>query len=230
MSTLSKVLIVLFFIGLFVGIFLISYYFINLVSGHGSGNLFGSSCKDTDGGQNIYKQGSVQIRENGRFIIGPTDNCVDSSGEKFGITHVKEYYCEGNGNIGYSITECPSGYFCRQGACVEKSEFCNENDGGKNIFKKGITSFLTGSGHIATGEDHCDDNKTIVENYCDFRYGAAVYENSETIQCPYGYHCSDGACVLDNSGNNKGGSNFGNSNPEIPSSSGSGDMPPPPPE
>jgi len=131
-----------------------------------------SSCSDSDGGLNIFAKGTVN--ENGKLS---TDECT------CGGSRVKEYSCY-KGMTAVSEEYCPTGYTCKDGACVEgsSSAACNDTDGGKNFSVKGSTSF---GGNVYT--DFCNGS-SVVEYYCQDSQGY-----STTYNCPYG--CSDGICL-----------------------------------
>ncbi len=74
------------------------------------------SCEDSDGGINFSKKGTVFVE--GDFF---EDSCK-------GI-NVKEYYCNGQGNMKHLVTSCASGKICQEGKCVEANENVCENLG-----------------------------------------------------------------------------------------------------
>ncbi|MCX8189902.1 MAG: hypothetical protein N3F05_01595, partial [Candidatus Diapherotrites archaeon] len=131
-----------------------------------------SNCSDSDGGRDIYKKGTVN--ENG---ILSTDECT------CGGSKVKEYSCS-KGRTVVAEEYCPTGYTCKDGACVQGSspEVCNDSDGGKNFDAKGTVVF-GGQTYV----DFCNGS-VVNEHYCESNQG-----RSTTYNCPYG--CSDGACL-----------------------------------
>ncbi|MEM4598631.1 MAG: hypothetical protein QW400_02980 [Candidatus Diapherotrites archaeon] len=159
-----------------------------------------SNCSDSDGGRNVYEKGTVN--ENGKLS---TDHC------SCGGSKVVEYFCSG-GMTAVSEEYCPTGYTCKDGACVQGSspEVCNDTDGGKNFNSKGSVTF---GGQTYT--DFCNGS-VVNEYYCENNQG-----RSTTYSCPYG--CSDGACVSSSSGKSGGSSGgLGDSSGNSPGGSSSG--------
>lgn len=76
------------------------------------GGVFGAFCSDSDNGNNIYTQGRcLSLRNSG------TDTC-NSDGT------LTEYYCsksKGNPQCLSTTVNCPTGYACQNGACVQTS-------------------------------------------------------------------------------------------------------------
>ncbi|MFH0737090.1 MAG: Kazal-type serine protease inhibitor family protein [Candidatus Micrarchaeota archaeon] len=69
------------------------------------------------------------------------------------------------------------------GACA--ADVCTDSDGGKDLFTKGSATDAQGS-----MADVCKDALQVTEAYC-----TGTKASSETIPCPSGYACSDGACI-----------------------------------
>ncbi len=95
------------------------------------------SCGENDNGKNIFKKGMTTVTCEGGGAAGVElnpDECVDSS-------HVKEFYCDGN-RAESEVLECPSGYYCEDGACVElpRLEILNFTD--LNTIKLKIGSYI----------------------------------------------------------------------------------------
>jgi len=131
-------------------------------------------CEDTDGGRDYYERG--ETTEPSGFEA--TDQCI-------GGDTVLEYYCNDDELVDSVRFNCPSGYACSAGACVESST-CEDSDGGTDYYERGTTE-LEG---ISSESDYCIDN-TLVEYYCD---GSRTMDSIE-FMCPHGYSCVDGACV-----------------------------------
>src|SRR4030095_2455408 len=70
------------------------------------------------------------------------------------------------------------------GIC-DADKFCNDSDGGKDIYNKGTTE-----GNLGGSTDECKDSGTVTEFYCN---GKNV--TSESMVCPSTHECKDGACV-----------------------------------
>ncbi|MFH0885170.1 MAG: hypothetical protein V1861_05670, partial [Candidatus Micrarchaeota archaeon] len=91
---------------------------------------------------------------------------------------VKEYSCLTDGTYATSEVLCGSGLKCVGGRCVDSN--CDENDGGLNIFKYGVT---TADGNDY--EDDCINDHDILEYFC---YGDSV--DSSDVDCGKGYICN----------------------------------------
>ena len=138
-------------------------------------------------------------------VTGVCDVCVNS-------THVRERYCAGGSYplscYGFKDVECGAGYACvdagecpfggRMGKCALAS--CTDSDG-RDIYVKGsVTDGMT------TVWDSCVDASRVLEWYCSggsmagasgllsFAALPPVGAENETIACPQGYSCVDGAC------------------------------------
>ncbi|MFH2100800.1 MAG: Kazal-type serine protease inhibitor [Candidatus Micrarchaeota archaeon] len=133
-----------------------------------------AECEDTDGGRDYYERGTTS--ESGGFEA--TDQCM-------GDSRLLEYFCDSGELVDSVRFDCPSGYVCTSGACVEASP-CEDSDGGTDYYEQGTTE-MEG---ISVESDYCIDN-TVVEFFCD---GSRSMDQVE-FACPYGYACSEGACV-----------------------------------
>lgn len=123
------------------------------------------NCPDTDGGKEIYQQGTV---------AGMTDECVGSN-------QLREYYCglnSSNGHIVASSEIFNCDYGCADGECV-----CSDSDGGVNY---------NISGMIGTYTDHCMDDRILVE-YSTMLSSDRCYINSVNHKCDG--LCSYGTCL-----------------------------------
>ncbi len=105
----------------------------------------------------------------------------------------------GDGSNGCAASGC--GYH----ECTNQVQSaCSDSDGGQNIYQKGTS---TANGQSLS--DHCNDDGTLTEKYC---------ENDtiawRSFSCPSGYSCSDGACRANN--------NTVTTSPTVTSSSGGG--------
>ena len=81
------------------------------------------------------------------------------------------------------------------GKSVDINNMCNDTDGGKDYFKKGVINFTDGS-----EVDVCEfgiGSNYLREWYCGYvpatRYSPARYYSFETYECPDG--CVEGACI-----------------------------------
>lgn len=84
------------------------------------------------------------------------------------------------------LSGCPQEDGADEGIWEEGGE-CNDSDGGKNEFEKGIVSVEDG-----TGIDKClGEGESVMEYYCSD--GRLM---SEDIPCPAGFICDDGECIV----------------------------------
>jgi len=79
-------------------------------------------CYDPDGGRNIYVRGHTfgfrkvyADAKDKRIRTGGMDACYANG------TKLREYYCADNQYIEFYDTNCPSGYTCKDGACVKST-------------------------------------------------------------------------------------------------------------
>ena len=129
------------------------------------------TCSDTDDGVDTSKRGMVTVLK-GYITVGEyTDECIDEG-------KLQEYSCLENGTATWSDELCPSGTKCYNDHCIIGE--CSENDGGKNIYRRGVTTDAEG-----TYEDDCLSDYRVREYYC---YGdAAIYDD---IDCDDDYICN----------------------------------------
>ena len=155
-------------------------YFIDIAIPSGykcaSGILIkGVQCEDSDYGLDYYVKGTVS---EGGYPVA-TDKCTSSR-------ELIEYYC-GTYGLDSGIYLCPSGYECKDGACVEEEIVrCSDSDGGKDYNKKGIVS----EGGVPVATDKCTSSRELIEYFCG-DYGL----DSDIYNCLSGYECKDGACI-----------------------------------
>jgi hypothetical protein len=133
----------------------------------------GTTCTDTDSGDDIYSEGKVRV-EGALTTAEYLDKCLDDD-------TVREYHCDAGGYVAETVN-CPAGYVCAQAAC--KQESCLDSDEGYSVFREGAVS--KGSDLY---RDSCTDNYGGVEYYCE---GNMIV--NATFTCPAGYVCSDGRC------------------------------------
>lgn len=144
-----------------------------------------SYCSDSDNGQNVYAKGTMSD-ESGTY----QDYCSGSDS-------VIEYFCSIPFDQNSVKLSCPSGYSCQDGACVQSASTCSDSDG-DNAYSTGSVVF---GGQ--TYSDYCADIDSVYEMTCE-NNGV----KKRHVNCPSGYTCSAGACVLeptrcwDSDGNN----------------------------
>ncbi|MBI5224010.1 hypothetical protein HY990_06340 [Candidatus Micrarchaeota archaeon] len=149
-----------------------------------------SVCADTDFGRDTQVKG-VATEGN----LNKVDQCMGSN-------TILEYYCA-YGHIANQSISCPNGYRCNDGACylpnnqtptgntsdqngVPTSNLCQDTDNGMSYFIQGRT---TQSGTVRM--DECSRFDSVREFYCQ---NNAI--QNVIYQCPSGYACSNGACVV----------------------------------
>ncbi len=129
------------------------------------------NCTETDAGNDTTTKGKTIVFKGLTISLEEYDECIDEA-------IVKEYSCLDNGSAAISEIQCPSGFKCSGGRCLEGK--CNETDGGLNIYKYGTTT--------AEGKDYRDDcmnAHSLLEYYC---YGDSV--ESKVMDCGKGYICN----------------------------------------
>ncbi len=172
-----------------------AFAFLALVSLTGSSGLAQLSdapyCRDTDGGRNYYKAGTATEGD-----AGLTDACLPDGS-------IREYFCTTTGKRNVTLTSCPIGFRCQEGACVSgtipssaadetvvsgsstEPVGCTDSDGGRFPSIKGTT--IDEKGERA---DSCISKTAVKEYYC-----SGVRMRSATVICKRGSVCRDGACV-----------------------------------
>ncbi|MBI5158676.1 hypothetical protein HY992_01005 [Candidatus Micrarchaeota archaeon] len=150
-----------------------------------------SSCVDSENGIDIYSFGTAR------------DAATTASDSCDGEFTVRDYYCY-QGQIGFVVQDCPSGYSCSSGACVAPSSgssstptaetvACRDSDSGTDIYVAGKVSYKN-----EVFADECVDSSLLREYYCDSRMvnrgGSAVMRRVDR-NCPDDFVCRDGACV-----------------------------------
>lgn len=137
-------------------------------------------CEDSDGGKDLFTQGSV---------TGKTGSLQDAC--KDALT-VEEAFCSANAASSEAIP-CPSGYACTSGACLKTP--CQDSDGGKDEKVKGT---VTSPGTSQT--DECSGGYAVKEYYCD-----AGTAKTDEIDCGEGMQCVNGACIEASCSDSDGG-------------------------
>lgn len=154
-----------------------------------------TSCTDSDGGYNIYSTGKTNFS----YASHPwvfDEVCLTSN-------TLAESSCNNN-LMNVSTVTCPNGYYCKgdswSGACVPgtptppppTSDWCKDSDG-LDIFNKGRVDFFS-AGETPVPyylTDSCQSG-VVLEDFCD----ANKHMRTASIDCPNGYSCQNGACVL----------------------------------
>ncbi len=143
-------------------------------------------CADSDG-ENYYSKGYAKGTDYYGKDLSGYDYCDGST--------LNEYICKetyGFKHVTKSGIVCPSGYYCKDGACAKASgSTCSDSDGGKAYHVQGTAV----SGTLKKS-DYCDEYGQLMEYYCGSQYGEQldeIYVQIPAPRCEYG--CKDGACV-----------------------------------
>lgn len=159
-------------------------------------DVINTTCIDSDGGKNYNVGGDTCVGKDCK-----KDNCVELQGNP--LYNLVEYYCQSSTDRGSVTFNCPNG--CSNGACVIKNVSvsnvtCTDSDGGKDIFKKGITRGLDWTENkILTETDYCitegEKKGRLVEFYCK-KVNSEVRVGSESFGLEDGCDlCKEGACI-----------------------------------
>jgi len=144
------------------------------------------SCTDTDGGNDYFTRGEVDLLGQSGETAKLEDYCkfsLDSS-----VQTLVEYSCNGNNP---SSEEYQCNYKCDDGACMAAAlTSCIDTDGGKDYYTSGITYIKSSDGSILQqNADECGVAGLLYEYYC---------EGNDIKLTPYTCQdstCIDGACV-----------------------------------
>jgi tetratricopeptide (TPR) repeat protein len=79
-------------------------------------------CSDSDGGIDLYDQGAIKGNYGTAGYITNEDYCI-TYGEYEG--QIVEYFCSGNWQQ-FHLYDCPSGYACSNGECVDEDNMLYE--------------------------------------------------------------------------------------------------------
>ena len=145
----------------------------------------GAKCNDSDGDYNYTVKGDVTTQS-----TNYSDYCLDDS-------VVREYACvdEVMDYIDKNCSDFGGGYVCDDGKCKESLYFCNDSDGGYDIYNKGVVSLYYNNTLNETFIDYCYtySNHTYlregVNSTCDIGLISFI-----EYACPY--LCFDGKCVI----------------------------------
>ncbi|MBU4283762.1 MAG: hypothetical protein KJ968_01525, partial [Nanoarchaeota archaeon] len=92
------------------------------------------------------------------------------------------------------ITDWIDVSICNIGS-TELTTICTDSDGGKDIYKKGITKGNNVYGNYVEYQDECMHEDRVREYYCENENSNTYYVSKASYPCPNG--CSDGACSCD---------------------------------
>ncbi|MEM3075542.1 MAG: hypothetical protein QW590_01835 [Candidatus Bilamarchaeaceae archaeon] len=111
---------------------------------------------------------------------------------------VKKYYCR-NDTAKADNLNCPSGYWCKNGACVEFQKRCIDPDGNDTEASTTIT-VIPAPFAFYTESDSCEDDAVVREWLCNESVPYYML-----IRCPSGKKCSEGSCVKSRCNETDGG-------------------------
>lgn len=160
------------------------------------------TCTETDSGKDYYKKGTSY---GFHYVSGEKrafeDSCtkVRAGVETHASKYIKEFFCR-DGVVYMYYDECPSGYTCLNGECIDESEeetheyACKESDDGYDLYEKGTSALYRDSHKVSTGTDYCVDRDTVHEYWCK---SDSELVTGKSYSCPTDYVCSAGACVKD---------------------------------
>ncbi|MEM3422805.1 MAG: hypothetical protein QXF35_04405 [Candidatus Bilamarchaeaceae archaeon] len=101
---------------------------------------------------------------------------------------VKKFYCQ-NDTLKEANLNCPPGYWCQYGACVEFSGSCTDSDG-NDTSKFGYVDIVTSPFSSRRESDSCVDDMNLYEWVCKENEGVQLL-----LSCKSGFKCVDGRCV-----------------------------------
>ena len=152
-----------------------------------------TSCSDDTDGENVFHKGSVkyvnpELPTATHYYL---DSCADND-------TVWEAYCSKD-VYAYKQLDCPSGYRCKEGACLQTTTvpvpsdakaYCQDSDG-FNLTQLGRVIYKSaGEKKYLVEVDECIDSNRVLENTCD-----GTEPRRSAYACDNGYFCSNGACV-----------------------------------
>lgn len=112
---------------------------------------------------------------------------------------VKKYYCKNDGSAGNSNFNCPAGYWCMHGACVEFVGSCTDSDG-NNTAARGYVSVVSAPLASQMKYDKCEDEGMVREWVCSEEEGIELL-----LECGSGFKCANGRCVKSGCAETDGG-------------------------
>lgn len=101
---------------------------------------------------------------------------------------VKKYYCR-EGQVKNTNFNCPAGYWCQHGACIEFVGSCTDSDG-NDTRTYGYVSIVPAPFASENKYDECEDEATVREWVCQGAEGAEIL-----LDCGSGFKCAEGKCV-----------------------------------
>ncbi|UCD07154.1 MAG: eight-cysteine-cluster domain-containing protein, partial [Candidatus Aenigmatarchaeota archaeon] len=113
--------------------------------------------------------------------FGMVCSCVEGECRWKKECPVEQVICEEGSEIEVYIGEDG----CEHKRCILPTDVCTDSDGGKTYFEAGYVT--KGS---ATYEDHCNEDGTLTEKYCENNEVKAI-----KVECEQGYVCNGGKCI-----------------------------------
>jgi len=160
-----------------------------LLYANATGLATGTACTDTDGGDDIFTQGTTTQTTGGQGTVR-TDSCN-------GKNHVTEFYCDGNVRR-YKVLVCEFG--CTEGACRKEAPpttfTCTDTDA-EDATKQGKATVMKQQYatpvKVEDRTDLCKDDKTLIEFSC--ASPTASFITNVTQPCAASEKCRRGACI-----------------------------------
>lgn len=155
-------------------------------------------CTDSDGGENINVKGTVTEKYNDpSYFLGQHETNDKCGGRAYVIESVctpprlrdSVLYASDSKTI-----PCEGGYECKDGACVRSVTSCQDDDNGENPNVYGTVTLSLVDGTTQFERDLCLNPRTVSELSCPS--GSSSEISRRDINCPDGYECDGGACVL----------------------------------
>jgi hypothetical protein len=139
-------------------------------------------CNDPDLENELYTKTTVTLGTQTN-----TDSCLEGG-------QLREYRClkktGGKDLISSAILTCPYGTVCQEGNCVSAGLNCIDPDEENPLATK--TTVTVGT---LSGTDSCNSLTEVNEYHCSIDQNDLPILASNSLDCPTGEFCQDGACV-----------------------------------
>jgi hypothetical protein len=149
-----------------------------------------SGASDTDGGFNIYEEGTcTYYNETNQSNISKTDFCHNQD-------YLVEFYPDSLNDVClFDFVDCRNEGFsfgCRDNIC---RHFARDTDGGYNLLEQGVCTYQESNGSNISQTEYCDGN-TNIEAYPDpTDENVCIIDNVDCSTLGENYICKLGACT-----------------------------------